>query len=65
MELETKIHFAGEGQQQFSSQSGFQLWEAGNWGRRQFGNPKEGESPTLKAATKQRLVKTYRTLWVL
>jgi hypothetical protein len=29
-------------------------WEAGSWGRGQFGNPEEGERPPLKAATKQR-----------
>jgi hypothetical protein len=31
-----------------------QLWEAGNWGRGQFGNQEEGEYPPLEAATKQR-----------
>jgi hypothetical protein len=30
------------------------LWEAGSWGRGQFGNQEEGERPQLKAATKQR-----------
>jgi hypothetical protein len=30
------------------------LWEAGNWGRGQFGNPDEGERLPLEAATKQR-----------
>jgi hypothetical protein len=29
--------------------------------RGQFGNPEEGERPPLKAATRQRLVKTQRT----
>jgi hypothetical protein len=33
-------------------------WEAGSWGRGQFGNPEEEERPSLEAATKQRLVKT-------
>jgi hypothetical protein len=34
------------------------LWQTDGWGRRQFGNPEEGERPPLEAATKQRLVKT-------
>jgi hypothetical protein len=34
------------------------LLEAGSWARGQFGNPEEGGRPPLKAATKQRLVKT-------
>jgi hypothetical protein len=29
-----------------------------SWGRGQFGNPEEGERPPLKAAAKQRLVRT-------
>jgi hypothetical protein len=37
------------------------LWEAGSWGTRQFGNPKEKERLPLEAATKQRLMKTW--LW--
>jgi hypothetical protein len=28
--------------------------DSGNWGRGQFRNPEEGESPILEAATKQR-----------
>jgi hypothetical protein len=28
-------------------------WEAGSWGREQFGNPGEGGRPPLEAATKQ------------
>jgi hypothetical protein len=39
------------------------LWEAGIWGRGQFGNPEEGERPPLEAGTKQRLVRT--SLWTL
>jgi hypothetical protein len=38
--------------------------EAGSWVRSQFGNPQEDERPTLEAATKQRLVKTEKTLCV-
>jgi hypothetical protein len=34
------------------------LLETGGGGRGQFGNPGEGERLPLKAATKQRLVKT-------
>jgi hypothetical protein len=34
-------------------------------GREQFGKAKEGERPPLKASTKQRLVKTEKTLCVL
>jgi hypothetical protein len=41
------------------------LWEAGSWGQGQFRNPEEGERPPLEAATKQRLVKTEKTLCVL
>jgi hypothetical protein len=37
-------------------------WEAGSWGRGQFGNPEEGQRPPLEAATKQRLVKTAKTV---
>jgi hypothetical protein len=40
-------------------------WEAASWGRGQFENAKEGESPPLEAATKQRLMKTEKTLYVL
>jgi hypothetical protein len=39
-------------------------WEAGKWGRGQFGNTEEAERPPLESATKQRLVKT-ETLCVL
>jgi hypothetical protein len=39
------------------------LLEAGSWGTGQFGNPEEGESPLLEAATKRRLVETV-TDWV-
>jgi hypothetical protein len=34
-------------------------------GQGQFGNPEEGERPPLKAATKQRLMKTEKILCVL
>jgi hypothetical protein len=40
-------------------------WEAGSWGRGEFGNPEEEERPPLEAATKQRLGKTEKTLCVL
>jgi hypothetical protein len=40
-------------------------WEAGSWGRGQFGNPEEGERQPFEAANKQRLVKTEKTLCVL
>jgi hypothetical protein len=40
-------------------------WEAGDWNRGQFGNLEEGERQLLEAATKQRLVKTEKTLYVL
>jgi hypothetical protein len=33
--------------------------------RGQFGNPEEGKRPPFEAATKQRLVKTEKTLCVL
>jgi hypothetical protein len=39
------------------------LWEACSWGRRQFGNPEEGERPPLGATAEQRLMKTW--LWTL
>jgi hypothetical protein len=39
--------------------------EAGSCGRGQFGNPDEGERPLLEAATKQLLVKTQKSLYVL
>jgi hypothetical protein len=38
------------------------LSEASSWGQGQFGNPEEGERPSLKAATKQRLMKTVTEL---
>jgi hypothetical protein len=44
---------------------GCEKWEAGSWGRELLGNPEEGERPSLEAATKQRLVKTEKTSWVL
>lgn len=37
-------------------------WEDRNWGRGNFANPEKGEIPTLEAATKQRLLKTEKTL---
>jgi hypothetical protein len=37
----------------------------GSWGRRQFGNPEEGDRPQLKTATEQRLRKIDKTLCVL
>jgi hypothetical protein len=40
-------------------------WEAGSWGRGQGGNLGEGGRQPLKAATKQRLVKTEKNLCVL
>jgi hypothetical protein len=40
-------------------------WVAGSWGRGEVGNPEKGERPRLKAATKQRLMKTERALCVL
>jgi hypothetical protein len=40
------------------------LWEAGSWGREQFGNPEEGERQTLEAVTR-RLVKTQQTEKIL
>jgi hypothetical protein len=40
-------------------------WEAASWDRRQLGNTEEGERPHLEAATKQRLVKSKKTLCVL
>jgi hypothetical protein len=43
----------------------YEKWGAGSWGRWQFGNPEEGERPPLEVATKQRLVKTEKTLCVL
>jgi hypothetical protein len=40
--------------------------EAGSWGPRQYGNPEKGVCPVLEAATKQRLLKTEKTLhWSL
>jgi hypothetical protein len=39
------------------------LVDIGSWGTGQFGNPEEGERPSLDAATEQRLVKTW--LWIL
>jgi hypothetical protein len=45
------------------------LWEAGSWGRGQFGNPEEGERSPLETVTKKRLVKrlyvccSYSDLW--
>jgi hypothetical protein len=41
------------------------VWEAGSWGRGLFWNPDEGKHPLLEAATKQRVVKTEKTLCVL
>jgi hypothetical protein len=40
-------------------------WEAGSWGRDQFGNREEEEHMLLEATTKQQLVKTEKTLCVL
>jgi hypothetical protein len=37
------------------------LLEAGSWGRRQLGNPEEGERSPFEAVTRQRLVKTQQT----
>jgi hypothetical protein len=34
------------------------VWEAGSWGRKQFGNPEEGKCQPFEAATKEQLVKT-------
>jgi hypothetical protein len=66
---ETNNHCAGESQQQLSSQSvescSCEKQESGIWGRGQFGNPEKGERPPLEAATKQRLVKTGKTLCAL
>jgi hypothetical protein len=39
--------------------------EPGSLGWGQFGNPEEEEHPPLEAATKQRLVKTEKTIYVL
>jgi hypothetical protein len=62
--LGTKNYCAGEDQQQFSSQSAVRellrfscckllLSQAGGRGRKQFGNPEEGECLPLEAAIKQ------------
>jgi hypothetical protein len=40
-------------------------WDAGSWGWGQFGNTEEGERPPLEPATKQKLMKTEKTLCVL
>jgi hypothetical protein len=37
---------------------GCERWEVGSLGQEKFGNPGEGERPSLKAATKQQLVYT-------
>lgn len=41
------------------------LSEAGTRGRGQLGHPGNGEHPSLEAATKKRLGKTEKTLFVL
>jgi hypothetical protein len=40
-------------------------WEVGSWGREQFGNSEERETSAFEATTKQRLVKTEKSLYVL
>jgi hypothetical protein len=40
-------------------------WEAGSWGRGEFGNPEEWERPMMKASTKQRPVRNETTSCVL
>jgi hypothetical protein len=40
-------------------------WEAGSWGQEELWNLEEGELPLLEGATKQRLVKTEKTVYVL
>jgi hypothetical protein len=44
---------------------GWENWEAGSWGRGEFGNLEEGERPQLETATKQQLVKTEKILCML
>jgi hypothetical protein len=74
MALKTKNRYAGEASsklavsellvESFESFS-CKKWEAGSRGRGQFGNPEERERLALEAATKQRLEKTEKTLYVL
>jgi hypothetical protein len=43
----------------------YEKWEAGSWGREQFGNPEEGDHLPLQTVTKQQLEKSEKTKRVL
>jgi hypothetical protein len=58
MGLDTKIYWLIDRQAQCD-------FDFGSWCRGQFGNPEERERPPLEVATRQRLVKTEKTLCVL
>jgi hypothetical protein len=64
MGLDTKTYWLTDRQSQCDFD--FDLsYSCAKLGRGQFGNPEKGERPSLQPATRQRLVKTKKTLYLL